>query len=130
MADRDEVPALAEAVGLFDPKRVVEALSARYAAGDGRRQARAVWAAGELGGPDALVLLLEAAGSESSNVRRLAASAMGKVATQLCARGRSVATGMTDAHRALERLLDDPAEQVRQYAAKAIAQLLGPERKG
>lgn len=68
-------------------------------------------ALGNGGQPDALPALLGLLASSSAQVRRLAASAIGKLA------------GLTDAHAAVAGLLPllrDPHPQARQYAAKAL----------
>jgi HEAT repeat protein len=98
-------------------------LEARYAdARELREQSRAVWALGELCGEHALEFLISCTQAEAPNVRRLAASALGKVA------GAAYVTNVyrqdifPRAQRALAALAADPAPQVREYAAKALAQ--------
>jgi hypothetical protein len=91
------------------------------ASADKRRRERAVWSAGELCGRHCLDFLVRCAHAEEPNLRRLAASALGKAAASI-AESRSD-SDVAIARRALSVLLNDPAAQVRQYARKSLAQL-------
>ncbi|MCX5656095.1 MAG: RQC domain-containing protein [Planctomycetota bacterium] len=127
VADRDEAQAIVERLRLYHPGEIAARLEAKFReCGDVRVQSRAVWAAGELCGEHALAFLVRCTRSETDNVRRLAASALGKVAA--AARLAGVARGETliQAREALTALLHDPAPQAAQYAAKALAQFADP----
>ncbi len=76
-----------------------------------QRRERAV-ELGKSGNPDALPELIELTRCPAANVRKLAASAIGKLA--------SLVEGQT-AVRALQPMLRDPFPQVRQYVAKALS---------
>jgi len=121
-ADREKVRALIDDLRMFHPRLALAELEARFDADDQpRTMARAVWAAGELNDACALDFLLRAAGSASANVRRLAASGIGKLAGAVRT-GADAAGALPDqARSALRRLMKDEAPQVRQYAEKAAA---------
>ena len=70
-----------------------------------------------------LAFLIRCAGSEADNVRRLAASALGKAAASVAARARDTGAQMARAREILTFLLKDTAPQVRQYAEKALERL-------
>ncbi len=124
VADRDQVKALLDDLRLFHPREISRRLSASYeASGVPRERARAAWAAGELCGEHALDFLVAVTRSESPDVRRLAASALGKVAEQLRPVTEGLGRPLAQAADALRVLAADPVPQVRQYAAKALAQL-------
>ena len=126
-ADRDEAQAIVERLRLYHPAEIAARLEAKFReSADVRVQSRAVWAAGELCGEHALAFLVRCTRSETDNVRRLAASALGKVAA--AARLAGIARGETlvQARAALTALLHDPAIQAAQYAAKALAQFTDP----
>ena len=116
---REAAKELIETLRLFNPGELARRLGVRYAAGGNvRERSRAIWVAGELCDAEALPFLVECANSDETNVRRLAASAMGKILGR-CRRGK----GETESHttaaaEALQELSHDPAPQVRQYALK------------
>ncbi len=121
--DREKAKRLVEQLGLFHPREIASRLEALYNEAEGTRErSRAVWAAGELCGEHGLGFLTACSGSETGNVRRLAASALGKAAADMAARGRLAAERLARAREALTVLLSDAAPQVRQYAAKALEQ--------
>ncbi len=125
-ADRGEVQARADALRLFHPAHVARALAQVVLADrDQRERARAIWAAGELCGRHAVILLTEASRSDSEEQRRLAAVALGKVAGEVCGQAVGISETMSQTHQALKHLLEDPSEQVRQCAEKSVAGLLG-----
>ena len=77
---------------------------------------------GELCGEQGLAFLVECLGAEEPNVRRLAASAVGKVVAAAREAGDAGREAFREARRALGALAADPAPQVRQYAEKALGQ--------
>jgi len=122
-AGREEAKALIDELRLYHPREVAARIEQRYAASAGlSERSRAVWALGEVCGEEGLALLVRCLSAEEPNVRRLAASAVGKVV----ARARSASGARRDiireARLALHALRDDPAPQVRQYAEKALGQ--------
>ncbi len=124
-ARSEEAKRMLPALRLFHPGELARRLAARYEAARGARaRSRAVWATGELAGAEGLSFLCRAASSESDDLRRLAASALGKAA-----RGLPRADGrLEEVRKALAALADDPASQVRQYAGKALGALDGASR--
>jgi len=123
VADRGEAQALVEHLRLYHPGALAARLEqALRASDDVRVQSRAVWAAGELGGEHALALLIGCTQSETANVRRLAASALGKVGAAARTSARPRGDALAQARTALQALLGDDAPQVRQYARKSLAQ--------
>ncbi|MBN1288444.1 MAG: RecQ family zinc-binding domain-containing protein, partial [Actinobacteria bacterium] len=81
---------------------------------------RLIWCVGELCGGYGVDFLLDNLSSESSAIRKLTASALGKTGT-----GMKTGTGkdplmMRKARQALEVLARDPNRQVREYAEKAL----------
>jgi HEAT repeat protein len=122
-AEREEAKTLVESLRLYHPREVVVRLAAGFeASAEVREQSRAVWAAGELGGEAALAFLLRCARSETPNVRRMAASALGKVAQAV--RTATLAHGEATAQirLALQLLVNDATPQVAQYALKSLDQ--------
>jgi len=120
--ERERAQALVEEIRLFHPAEVAARLE-RLAADEGsvRRRARAVWAAGELCGWFGVAFLGHGTASPEGEVRRLAASALGKVLSH-SRREESQRTALRAvACEALNRLTSDPNPQVAQYAAKALA---------
>ena len=81
-----------------------------------------MWAAGELCGLDGVVFLVACASAGEPNIRRLAASALGKVAAAVRADAKQPPSALSAAQAALQGLLQDPAPQVRQYAQKSLGQ--------
>jgi ATP-dependent DNA helicase RecQ len=127
VADREEAEGLVASLRLYHPAEIAARLEARFGKSrEVRVQSRAVWAAGELCGEHALVFLVRCAKSDEGNVRRLAASALGKVAATARLTGIAHAEAMVQAQAALVALLHDPAPQVAQYAEKALARFAGP----
>jgi hypothetical protein len=123
IADRDEAQSLVEPLRLYHPAAMIARLEAAFNASDDVRvQSRAVWAAGELGGESALAFLVRCARSETVNVRRLAASALGKVAAASRLAGIARQEAIVAARRVLTALAGDAAPQVAQYARKSLAQ--------
>jgi len=122
-ADQEEAKRLVEDLRLYHPRALASRLEARYAAShELREQSRAVWALGELCGEYALRFLIDCTRAEAPNVRRLAASALGKVAGAAYATNVYRQESFRRAQQALAALAADPAPQVREYAAKALAQ--------
>ncbi|MCX5674300.1 MAG: RecQ family ATP-dependent DNA helicase [Planctomycetota bacterium] len=131
VADRDEAQALVDHLRLYHPGAMAARLEAAFNASDDVRvRSRAVWAAGELGGENALAFLVRCAQSETVNVRRLAASALGKVAASARLAGIARQEAIVAARQVLTTLAADAAPQVAQYARKSLTQFPaadGPE---
>jgi len=123
--DPERAKALVERLRVYHPRELVARLASRYhAAGEVRQRSRAVWAVGELGGHYGLAFLVQCARSDQDNVRRLAASALGKVLPAAAHAAASLAEELHQAEEALAALKGDPAPQVRQYAEKALSVFL------
>lgn len=86
-----------------------------------KTHARLVWAVGELCGSLGLPFLIESASSENYNIRRLTASAIGKVVSSIQSDDYDI-EDINNAKQALLRLSDSPEPQVRQYAKKSLKQ--------
>jgi RecQ family ATP-dependent DNA helicase len=122
VADQEEAKRIVEDLRLYHPRALATRLTARYAAsGDLREQSRAAWALGELCGEYALEFLINCTRAEAPNVRRIAASALGKVGASIVSHEHRQAE-LARARQALAALAADPAPQVREYAEKALAQ--------
>ncbi len=122
-ANRDGAQERIEDLRLYHPRDVAARIKEQFAASaEVRERSRAVWALGELCGDEGLAFLVECLGADEPNVRRLAASAVGKVAAAARAAREARREVFQEARRALAALADDPAPQVRQYAEKALAQ--------
>jgi hypothetical protein len=120
VCEREQAKGLVEELRLFHPQAIGARLAARCeAAQTVREKARAVWAAGELCERHGLAFLTQCAQSGEYEVRRLAASALGKAARMA---GTAHAQDLAAARAALVKLLEDPAPQVRQYAQSALEQ--------
>jgi len=113
---------------LFHPREVAKRLVSSFDGSEVHRvRARAVWAAGELCGRHGIAFLQRCAGSDQADIRRLAASALGKVAATI---GREdAAAGMGEVREILLQLAGDTAPQVSQYAAKSLNLLPPDDRK-
>ncbi len=123
-ADREKAKTLIDDLRLYHPREVAARIQGRYAASDEVRvRSRAVWALGEVCGEEGLALLVECLSAAEPNVRRLAASAVGKVIARTRSASGAGRDTIREARLALHALRDDPAPQVRQYAEKALGQL-------
>jgi len=117
----DEAKAMLPELGMYHPRQIMDRLVSSFdAAPDARLSARAVWAAGELGGRHALPFLIRCSSSDSDNVRRLAAGALGKAAAAARAEPAQISAELEKAREALTKLRNDPSIQVRQYAEKSL----------
>ncbi len=126
-AEPERAKELLPGLRLFHPAQVTARLESAYdRSSEPRAKKRAVWAAGELGGADALPFLIASASSDVADVRRIAASAIGKAVPQTKGDASMLASR---ARRALEQLAKDPAPQVCQYARKAIGSLARETRE-
>ena len=124
----DQAKEMLPKLRLFHPKEVAARLRERfYASNDSRVDARVVWTMGELCGQYALSFLVDCASSEVTNIRRLAASAIGKVARRVSYDVRASGTDMKRAKQALLKLTDDDGVQVRQYAKKSLREFSGKD---
>ena len=122
-AGREEAKTLIDELRLYHPREVAARIEQRYAASAGlRERSRAVWALGEVCGEEGLALLVQCLSAEEPNVRRLAASAVGKVVARAGSASSARRDTIREARLALHALRDDPAPQVRQYAEKALGQ--------
>jgi ATP-dependent DNA helicase RecQ len=116
-ADRERALELVEKLRLFHPREVSLRLVMKFESAAGEPvQSRLAWLLGEAGEAHALPPLLKCVESPYTGVRRLTASALRKLMESGCI---SLENG--EVRRALERLSQDIAPQVRQYAAKALA---------
>lgn len=115
---------LVENLRLAHPRALAERLAKLYGeTADVRVKSRAVWAIGEPGGECGIDFLLACTRSAEPNIRRLAASALGKVVGPAKAAAARIPAALVEARKALAALANDPAPQVRQDAARALAEL-------
>ena len=118
-APTERAKALLEPLGLYHPTRILKWLERAYEhASELHIRKRAAWAAGELGDLHAILFLIVAASSEAADVRRIAASAIGKIARRYTECGAPLL--LARARHTLEQLLHDDAPQVADYARKAL----------
>jgi HEAT repeat protein len=121
-AQPERANALLPKLRLYHPAEISRRVAAAYdASSEPRAQKRAVWLAGELGGPDALPFLLRCASSSVADVRAIAASAIGKALDALLTDGGKFAANLAKAKDALRLLSKDPAPQVSAGARKALS---------
>ncbi|MFC1588228.1 RecQ family ATP-dependent DNA helicase [Planctomycetota bacterium] len=106
----------------YHPGEVARRLASQFDTSGDSVRTRAVWAAGELCGPYGLDFLNRCACCDDTNHRRLAASALGKIAKTINLEAKSIADNLEKARQALLKLSADPAPQVSQYAKKALDQ--------
>ncbi|HUT04644.1 MAG TPA: RecQ family ATP-dependent DNA helicase [bacterium] len=124
----DQAKEMLPKLRLFHPKEIAACLSEKfYACGNNRVRARVVWVMGELCGQYALSFLVGCASSEVTDIRLLAASAIGKVARSVSSDARAAATDMERAKQVLLKLTDDAGVQVRQYAKKSLREFSGKD---
>jgi hypothetical protein len=123
-AERDEAKDLVGILRFYHPQEVARRLEAWYdVSREDRERSRAVWVAGEVCGEVAVAMLIPRLTSQSANVRRLAASALGKIAATLKGASDKRARHHAAARSALEGLAaGDPDPQVQENAAKALAE--------
>ena len=123
--DAEEAKEALSQLRLFHPQEIVQRLESSFASSDvGRVQARAVWLAGELGEYYAIPFLSRCASAGDGDVRRLTASALGKVATAARGRSSSATEHLASAQRTLLELAEDSTPQVAQYARKSLRDIL------
>jgi HEAT repeat protein len=123
--EQEHAKALVDDLRVFHPREIAAVLADHFGAASGSRQrSRVAWAAGELCGQDGLPLLTRCAQADDANVRRLAASAMGKVFAAARTHAARRREDLLKAQQALAALQQDPAPQVREYAERAISELL------
>jgi DNA-binding MarR family transcriptional regulator len=120
-AKADEAESLVEKLRVFHPREVVPRLEASAVGGDAQVRGRAAWVVGELCEAQGLAFLIRSAIDKEANVRRLAASALGKVASRRRGAEAEEQQHWAMARLALQVLLNDAAPQVRQYAQKSLA---------
>ncbi|MEI7836070.1 MAG: RQC domain-containing protein, partial [Planctomycetota bacterium] len=120
-ATRGEVEALLAELRTFESGRVAMALGAWYS-GEAPLQvkARAVWAAGELSGPEAAELLAAAMRSPAADVRSLAAAAAGKIAGRVLAGQALAREALATLNQSLQAMMEDADPAARQCAQKAL----------
>ncbi len=124
----DQAKEMLPKLRLFHPKEIAQCLFRSFhTCTDNRVRARVVWTLGELCGQYALNFLIGCASSEATDIRRLAASAIGKVVRSVCSDTRSIAPDVKRAKEALIQLTDDPATQVSQYARESLREFSGRE---
>jgi len=124
--DADEAKLALPQLRLFHPQEIVQRLESSFSPSErGRAQARAVWLAGELGEHYAISFLIRCASTEDGDVRRLTASALGKVATAVRARSSSATESLASAQRTLLELAEDSVSEVAQYARRSLRDILG-----
>ena len=122
-AGREKAKTLIDELRLYHPREVAARIEQRYAASAGlKERSRAVWALGELCGEEGLALLVQCLSAEEPDVRRLAASAVGKVVARARSANGARRDTIREARLALHALRHDAAPQVRQYAEKALGQ--------
>ena len=127
VAAREEARTCVEELRLYHPREIALRLGARFDAADTEtEQSRAVWAAGELCGEYGLALLVRCARHPTQNVRRLAASALGKVVAGARVGSTARREALVQAREALVALKADAVPQVRQYAEKALDEFPRP----
>ena len=127
VAAREEARTRVEELRLYHPREVAQRLGARFDAADTEAaQSRAVWAVGELCGEYGLAFLVRCAGHKTPNVRRLAASALGKVVAAARISSTARREALVQAREALLTLKADETPQVRQYAEKALDEFSRP----
>jgi len=120
----DEAKQLLSELNWFQPAALVDRLVAAYKlAKTSRAQQRAVWIAGELGDEHAVLFLLQCASSTDANVRRLTASALGKIVKRLGTRPAISTRDLEAIRAALQKLTRDDHPQVAQYAQKALREI-------
>jgi len=123
IAEPEAAKAMLAELRLFHPREIAARLAEQFERTESSRvQARAVWAAGELCESYALAFLLRTAQSRQDNLRRLTASALGKVAAAWKSEGDAHRLALEQARQVLAKLAQDPAPQVREYAQKALGQ--------
>lgn len=120
-APSEEAKEVIPRLRMFHPMVIAVRLQRNFdACKDERVRARVVWALGELCGRYGLPFLLNCASSHAANIRRLTASAMGKVAESVRRSGASVSEDTERARRALLKLAEDAGVQVRHHAEKSL----------
>jgi ATP-dependent DNA helicase RecQ len=121
VAKPDEAKPLIEALRLFNPRHVAACLESPALTGQPQTRARAVWILGEVCGLHGLRLLVCAAADQEINVRRLAASALGKAVADQCAAMLLWRREAATVRQALQTLVADANPQVSQYARKSLS---------
>ena len=125
VADFDQATAMLPTLSIFNPQVVAERLISSFnRTEDTRKRSHVVWAVGELCGQYGLTFLIRCASSETTDIRRLAASALGKAGEAVGPEAKTAADDMKRAQQALARLMDDDVTQVRRYAKKALNHFL------
>ncbi len=126
---RDEAGEMVAEMRIFQPHEIARRLAARYEQlAESRERSRAVWVIGELCGVCGVAFLSRCARSSEANVRRLAASALGKALPVEGDEAEAAGTVMALAKEALQLLTHDEASQVRQYARNALDRLSSAPR--
>lgn len=129
-AEAEEAKSLLPVLAAYHPREIANRIESIFRQSrDLRSRSRAVWAMGELAGRRGLAFLIETAGSKEQNLRRLSASALGKVFGAIAAEDEGLSLQLDQARAALEKLRGDPALQVRQYAEKSLAEWEGEKAK-
>jgi ATP-dependent DNA helicase RecQ len=120
-AKPDEAMPLIEALRLFNPRHVAACLESSALTGSPQTRSRAVWILGEVCGLHGLNLIVRAAADQEVNVRRLAASALGKAVADQSAAMLLWRHEAAAVRQILQTLVADANPQVSQYARKSLS---------
>jgi len=125
--DAENAKKMLHLLSCYHPRLLAEKLERIYEESKvSREKARVVWATGELCSFYGIDFLIDCTESDEVNIRRLAASALGKAVQATRADAGSLSERLEEVRHALERLTRDSAVQVKQYAEKSLAVLLPP----
>ena len=123
-SEADKAKSTLPSLRLYHPREVANRLVSRFDASESDRvRARAVWGAGELCGQHAVDFLIRCATCDDPDIRRFAASGLGKAVRSMRGESKRIASCVDRARQALQTLAKDPADKVRQYAAVSLSQL-------
>ncbi len=121
VAKPDDAKPMIEALRLFNPRHVAACLESPVLIGSPQTRARAFWILGEVCGLHGLNLIVRAAADQEVNVRRLAASALGKAVAEQCAAMLLLRREAAAVRQVLQTLVADTNPQVSQYARKSLS---------
>ncbi len=121
VAEAEKAKEILPRLAVFHPREILKRLEEAFATASSERVAkRAAWAAGELGGAEMLPFLTLCARSPIGDVRRIAASAIGKVVDRARNEAPALHASLAGARETLKGLAADAMPHVRQYAEKAL----------